>query len=198
MKKIIVLGALLFAVTACTPNYNDPKPARPTKGSPQAQVVVEEFGDFQCPACGAAYPVLKELQKKYGDRIYWKYFEFPLIDIHPFSFNAAMAAECANDQGKFWEMHDTLYENQTKLTNPDLYGYAAKLGLNAENFKACYKSRAKSATIRADMAEGDKRKVNSTPSVFLNGELLQNWGDLDVRLAAIFATDQSIGTKKTK
>ncbi len=188
MQRIALLVLLLFIATACTPSYNDPKPSRPTKGNPKAQVVVEEFGDFQCPACGAAYPVFKQLQEKYGERIFWKYYHFPLTQIHPFAFNASLASECANDQGKFWEYHDLLYENQARLTNGDLNTYAQQLGLNMESFKACYKSRAKTSTVRGDMALGDSKGINSTPSIVLNSQIVNDWTTLGERLAAFFAT----------
>lgn len=188
MRRIALLVLLLFVATACTPSYNDPKPPRPTKGNPKAQVTVEEFGDFQCPACGAAYPLFKQLQEKYGERTLWKYYHFPLTQIHPFAFNASLASECANDQGKFWEYHDLLYENQTRLTNGDLNTYAQQLGLKIESFKACYKSRTKTATVRADMAFGDSKGINSTPSIVLNGQIVDDWTTLGERLAAFLAT----------
>lgn len=185
----ILVGVLLLA--GCTPQYTDPRAARPVKGNPRAQVTIEEYGDFQCPACGQAYLLVKELQSKFGERVLWKFKQFPLVQIHPYGFNAALAAECANDQGKFWEYHDQLYQNQDKLANADLYRYADVVGLNSESFKACYKSRAHSDIIRADMAEGDKRGVNSTPTFFLNGEALADWTTLDARLNAIFAASTS-------
>lgn len=188
MKRIATILVGIFLLVGCTPQYTDPHVARPTKGSPQAQVTVEEFADFQCPACGQAYLLVKELQSRFGERVLWKFMEYPLVQIHPYGFNAALSAECANDQGKFWEYYSQLYEHQDKLANADLYSYADAVGLNAELFKACYKSRAHSATIRADMAEGDKRQVNSTPTFFLNGERLADWTTLDARLNAIFAT----------
>lgn len=182
----IVAGILLL--TGCTPQYTDPKAPRPTKGSPQAQVTIEEFADFQCPACGQAYLLVKELQSRFGERVLWKLKHFPLVQIHPYAFNAALAAECANDQGKFWEYHDQLYEHQDKLANSDLYAYADTVGLDAESFKACYKSRAHSDIIRADMSDADARGVNATPTFFLNGDPIVDWSTLDVRLSSIFAT----------
>src|SRR6185436_7834088 len=130
LKRVITILAFALLVTACAPKYDDPHTPRATKGSPQAQVKVEEFGDFECPACGGAHPLIKGLQEKYGDRVLWTFYEYPLVSIHPYAFNAALAAECANDQGKFWEYHDKLYENQEKLHNGDLYNYAQELGLD--------------------------------------------------------------------
>ncbi|OGY92425.1 MAG: hypothetical protein A3B31_03885 [Candidatus Komeilibacteria bacterium RIFCSPLOWO2_01_FULL_53_11] len=167
------------------------------KGSPQAQVLVEEFADFQCPACGSAAPVLKRLAEQYGDRVQWKYYHFPLVQIHPFAFNAALASECANDQGKFWEYHDMLYSRQTNLSKGDLKGYAEELGLDTESFNACLDSRAKQGLVRNDMALGEQRGVNGTPSIFLNGQLLQDWTTLEARLATIFA-EPDAGTTQTE
>lgn len=185
MSRWIAIFALAVLVSACTPAYQNPNLPRPVKGGENAVVVVDEFGDFQCPACGQAYPVVKALQEQYGDRVLWKYYHFPLIQIHPYAFNASMAAECALDQGKFWEMHDLLFENQTKLARSDLYGYADQLGLNAELFDACFKSRAKSDQIRSDMAEAERRGVNATPSFYVNGQLIQNWSALGSAIEAL-------------
>ncbi|MEK7584057.1 MAG: DsbA family protein [Patescibacteria group bacterium] len=187
MKAFILSLGLLLVLTACTPKYTDPNTPRATKGSPQAQVLVEEFADFQCPACGSASPVMKQLAEQYGDRVQWKYYHFPLVQIHPFAFNAALASECANDQGKFWEYHDLLYSNQTNLGKGDLKGYAGELGLDTESFNACLDSRAKQGLVRNDMALGEQRGVNGTPSIYLNGQLLQDWTTLEARLASIFA-----------
>jgi protein-disulfide isomerase len=186
MKRIVNIALLGFLLTACTPAYTDPKTPRATKGSPQAQVVIEEYADYQCPACGKAYPFLKSLQEKYGERVLWKYINFPLTSIHPYAFNAALAAECANDQGKFWEYHDKLYENQANLGKSSLYKYAGDLGLNVENFKACVQSRAKSSFIQQDIALGDKKQVNQTPTIFINDEMLTNWGELEKKLDVFF------------
>lgn len=186
MKRIIGIMLVGLFVTACTPSYTDPKTPRATYGSPQAQVLVEEFADYQCPACGSAYPVLKKLKEKYGERVQWKYYNFPLISIHPYAFNAALAAECANDQGKFWEYHNKLYENQTKLAKSNLYSYAADLGLNEDTFKACVQSRAKASLIQEDMALGESRKVDSTPTIFINGVLLTNWTTIESKLDTFF------------
>ena len=184
MRNIAIAVGIALFVSACTPEYSDPKPPRATHGNPQATVVVEEFADFQCPACGAAYGLVKELTEKFGDTVYWKFYHYPLTSIHPYAFNAALAAECANDQGKFWEYHDKLFENQQKLTSGDLYDYAGQLGLNVDSFKACVKSRAKSPTVRADMDLGDQRGVNSTPSFYVNGVLIEDWSALETRINA--------------
>jgi protein-disulfide isomerase len=193
MKRTLVLITILFAVSACTPKYVDPNPPRATKGSPFAAVTVEEYGDFQCPACGRAAAYIKQsnLHEKYGERVQWKYFHFPLISIHPFAFNAAMAAECANDQGKFWEYHDTLFADQDKLRKSDLDTHAQELGLDTELFGACFKSRAKSETIRGDITQGERKGVQSTPTFFLNGELVSDWTRLETLIDTLLSKIES-------
>ncbi len=194
MKRILALALLGIIVTGCTPKYDDPKPERATKGSPQAQVTVEEFADYQCPACGSAHPMIKKLMEKYGNRVLWKFINYPLTSIHPYAFNAALAAECANDQGKFWEYHDKLFENQANLGKSSLYTYAGDLGMNVDTFKACVQSRAKSSLVQQDMALGDSRKVDQTPTLFINGEMLTNWTTLESKLDTFFPDLPDVAT----
>ncbi len=198
MKRILAIALAGLILSGCTPSYNDPKTPRATKGSPQAQVVVEEFADYECPACGSAYPLIKALMDKYGNHVLWKFINYPLTSIHPYAFNAALAAECANDQGKFWEYHDKLYENQDHLSKGDLFKYASDLGLNADTFKACVDSRAKSSLVQEDMALGDSRKVNATPTIFINGEELDNWTLLENKLDVFFPSSTPTSTPATK
>ena len=188
MKKIALLvGAVLF-LTACTVEYNDPKPPRAFKGGENATVIVREYGDFQCPACGTAYDQLKDLPTKYGDKVRWEFYHFPLTSIHPYAYNASLAAECANDQGKFWDYHDTLFENQAELTRKDLYAYAELVGLDADLFDACFRSKAKASVVRGDMQDGNAMEINSTPTFYVNDEELENWTRLEVVLDAAVAT----------
>jgi protein-disulfide isomerase len=139
---------------------------------------LEEFSDFQCPACQAAQPVVKEVVDTLGDRIKLQFKHYPLVTIHTQAFRAALAAECANDQGKFWEYHDILFDKQPNFSRDDLLAYAEQLELKTDSFAACLDARAKTAVVRADVAEGDKRGVNSTPTFFLNGEKVQDWTKL--------------------
>src|SRR3989344_1040845 len=183
-KTLLIVGVALLLV-GCIAKYNEPKPQRPTRGAASATVLVEEFADFECPACGLAYPTIKKLQEKYGDSVFWKFYEFPLISIHPYAFNAALAAECANDHGKFWEMHDILFENQKALKNGDLNTYASRVDLDTELYTACFKSRAKSSVVREDMQIGDKRGVQGTPTLFVNGTVVEDWSTLETALDAL-------------
>src|SRR5512132_1246475 len=104
------------------------------QGPADAPVTLLEYGDYECPYCGAAYPIIKEVQARMGDRLRFVFRNFPITTSHPHSEHAAEVAEAAATQGKFWEMHDHLYENQQRLTNPDLHGYAEVLGLDVERF----------------------------------------------------------------
>src|SRR3989338_7462153 len=120
---IAFIAAGIFLAGCTKPEYNFPEGERPYKGSLSAAVTVEEFGDFQCPACGASYPLAKSLKDTYGDAILFKFRHFPLRHIHAFAQKSAEAAECANDQKKFWEMHDKMFENQSQLDRGSLGKY---------------------------------------------------------------------------
>lgn len=178
MKLFFLAGIAALVLTGCTPEYTDPNLPRATKGGASAVVVIEEYGDFQCPACGQAWGVVKSLQEEFGDSVQWKYNHFPLSSIHPYAFNAAMASECAHDQGKFWEYHDILFQNQHALERSKLFDYASELGLDRPLFDACLKSRSKSKLVQNDFAIGESRGVNSTPTFFVNGTLISNWSEL--------------------
>ncbi|MGH9886565.1 MAG: DsbA family protein, partial [bacterium] len=101
-------------------------------GSRDAPTVLVEYGDFECPHCGAAYPMLKAVQRSLGDQLRFVFRNFPLVEQHPHAQQAAEAAEAAAVQGKFWEMHDMLFEHQNALETADLVGYARARGLDAE------------------------------------------------------------------
>ena len=183
---LILAGVVVLSVwyAKSQPQYANIDSPRPIKGDPKSSIVLEEFSDFQCPACGAAQPVVQEVLKTYGDKIAFHYRHFPLLSIHANAFSAALAAECANDQGKFWEYHDLLFKNQKDLRQATLLRLADETDLNKDFFAACLKSRAKARVVQADMQEGERRKINSTPSFFLNGELVQNWQALSSLIGA--------------
>lgn len=187
MHRISLLLLGLVLLVGCTPKYVSPNPPRAVYGDPNATVVVEEYGDFQCPACGVAYQEVKELKQEFGDKVAWKYYHFPLTNIHPYAFNASLAAECANDQGKFWEYHDRLFENQDKLSRGDLHTHAETLGLNVENFDACFKSRAKTSLVKEDFATGESRGVRATPTFFLNGQVVDDWTTLKTTINGLLS-----------
>ncbi|MBI5466569.1 MAG: thioredoxin domain-containing protein [Candidatus Kerfeldbacteria bacterium] len=175
---IVVAVAVIVWFNKSKPFYPDINSPRPVKGSSEADITLQEFSDFQCPACLAAQPVVQDVIKTFSDRLKLEYKHYPLVTIHTQAFRAALAAECANDQGKFWEYHDLLFANQPSFSTDELLGYASQLDLKADSFAACLDSRAKTSVVRADVAEGGKRGVNATPTFFLNGEKVQDWTKL--------------------
>ena len=168
--------ATLVLLTACGVDTTDLSAAssRTMKGPSSAAVVVTEFGDFQCPACGSAYGLINvPLEKNYGDTIRFEFKHFPLRSIHENAYEAAQAAECAADQGKFWEFVDIDYTNQKDLSSGMLRSWAKTLGLDVPLFDRCIRSEIKGTTIMADEAEGEKLGVQGTPSYFVNGSRIQ-------------------------
>jgi|GEM_PF-844633 len=139
----------------------------PGVGDPSAKVTVVVFSDFECPYCRKSADPMRALQKKHGYRLFFKYY--PLKETHPNAEPAARAAFAAHKQGRFWEMHDLLFANQTKLEWKDLAGYARKLGLDPARFKADADSEAARKRVDADIAEGDQVGIDGTPTVYVNG-----------------------------
>ncbi|MFA5945536.1 MAG: thioredoxin domain-containing protein [Patescibacteria group bacterium] len=138
----------------------------------KAKVVVVEYSDFQCPFCGQHHPSLQQMVKDYGDQVVWVMRNFPLTSIHPNAEPAANAAECASEQGKFWEFGDTLMANQTSLSDDYYKTVAGNLKLNMKKFNDCYASRKYQSVIDADAASGQTAGVNGTPATFINGQLV--------------------------
>tara|TARA_B100001105_G_C22374224_1_gene436470 strand:- start:417 stop:1112 length:696 start_codon:yes stop_codon:yes gene_type:complete len=145
----------------------------------ESSVILVEYGDFQCPGCGSAHPYVKTLLEEYGDRISFVFRNFPLTSIHPNARAAAAAAEAAGLQGKYWEMHDVIFENQSEWQNANtsdrlttFISYAEDLDLDVAQFENDFASSAVSQKISFDQALGSKEGVDSTPSFFLNGERL--------------------------
>ena len=141
-------------------------------------VVVEEYGDYQCPPCGQLYPDLKQIEKEYGDQVQIVFHHFPLMKIHKNALVAAHAAEAARNQKKFWEMHDLLYRNQKEwsdLADPRavFITYAKQLGLNIDSFNRDLESNQIDQKITADMQRGTSLGVTGTPTVFLDTHLLK-------------------------
>ena len=140
-----------------------------TDGPADAPVTLVEYGDYQCPDCGAAEPILRTVRERMGDRLRFVFRNFPLMDIHPFALGAAVASEAAAAQDAFWPMHDLLLENQEALDKEDLIGYAGRLGLDVEKFREALDSRALEDRVRKEAKEGEKDGVSATPTLFLNG-----------------------------
>jgi len=136
-----------------------------------------EYGDFECPYCGQAEPVVRELLREYGDvRYVWRHL--PLRDVHPRAQLAAEAAEAAGLQGKFWEMHDVLFEHQDALGPRDLIGYARSLGLDVEKFTADLRSHTGADRVESDVDSADLSGVSGTPTFFING--IRHYGAYDI------------------
>jgi protein-disulfide isomerase len=197
----IIIGVVLVAVTAAVVLMSRPsasnsnvaqntlttspvqrqavQPGAPnpyTRGMPTARVTVEEFSDFQCPACGALEPGLRRVMKDYEDRVHFVFRNFPL-QMHKYAFQAARAAEAAGQQGKFWEMHDMLYDNQKEWSESmeprvQFNSYATRLGLDVQRFKADMERQDLAERINADLQRGNSVGVKGTPTVYLNGREL--------------------------
>lgn len=144
-----------------------------TIGPANAPVKIEEFGDFECPPCGAFHPILKQMHEEFGDKLHITFREFPLA-MHQHAVPAASAAEAAGLQGKFWEMHALIFEHQNEWkasfdVRPIFEGYAKQLGLDVERFKRDVMSDRVEQRIYLDNKRGHSMGVGSTPTVFLNG-----------------------------
>jgi protein-disulfide isomerase len=159
--------------------------AAPAKGPVTASITIAEFSDFQCPFCFRVNPTIKQLEDKYKGqvRLVWKHL--PLIDTHPHAMDAAVAAEAARNQGKFWEYHDALFANQERLDPDDLKGYADRLGLDVERFEKDTRDPALKEKVQADMAEATALGVKSTPTFFINGRLVRGAMPLETFTAII-------------
>ena len=155
------------------------------QGAAKAPVTLVEYGDYECPYCGEAYPIVKALQKRLGDELRFVFRNFPLAEAHPHAEHAAEAAEAAGAQGKFWEMHDLLYENQDALEDEDLVRYAKALHLDVPRFVKDMEAHTYVERIRADFSSGVRSGVNGTPSFFINGARHDGAFDLRSLLAAI-------------
>jgi protein-disulfide isomerase len=139
------------------------------QGPADAPLTLLEYGDYECPYCGQAYPIVKQLQKQLGDRLRFVFRNFPITTAHPHSEQAAEAAEAANGQGRFWEMHDYLYEHQQHLDDSDLHAYAEQLGLDLDRFDRDLADHTYAERVREDFMSGVRSGVNGTPSFYING-----------------------------
>lgn len=141
----------------------------PSFGPANAKVVIQEFSDFQCPYCGKAKPTVTEIKKAYGDKIRFEFRHFP-IDGHDNALPAAVAANCAHRQGKFWEMHDKFFDNQAALSKEDIVKTAKEIGLDMGKFQPCFDKQETLAEIQKDQQVAGEIGVNSTPTFFVNGK----------------------------
>ena len=140
------------------------------RGSAEAAVTLVEYGDFQCPYCGEAYPVVRELQERFGDQLRFVFRHMPLADLHPRAPYAAEAAEAAGAQERFWEMHDHLFEHRLELSDSDLRQHAEAVGVpDSERFDGELRDGVHAARIEEDYRSGAQSGVPSTPRFFVNG-----------------------------
>jgi protein-disulfide isomerase len=150
------------------------------QGPDTVPATLVEFGDYECPYCGQAYPIIKEIQKYLGNNLRFVFRNFPLTQIHPHAQHAAEAAEAAGAQNKFWEMHDYLYEHQQALDDKNLEKYAGILGLGMVKFKNDFYKHVYASRVREDFLSGVRSGVNGTPSFFLNGIHYNNSWDYEI------------------
>ena len=161
------------------------------RGKREAQVVLIEYADFQCPYCARAHKAVTRLQQQHGERLTLVYRHLPLSDLHPLAQPTAEAAEAAGAQGKFWEMHDALFENQDMLDEDGLPALAAKLQLDAERFRSEFEGGEHRGRVEADVTQAHALGARGTPTFFINGERYH--GDSDhASLAA--ALDKALGS----
>jgi protein-disulfide isomerase len=185
-----------MGVEVLLPAYVPPKvevaATGPSKGPADAPVTIVEFSDFQCPYCVRAEPTVKEVVAAYPGKIRLVYRDYPLPS-HTLAPKAAEAAHCAEDQGKYWEMHDRLFAAAGKLEVDDLKGYAKELGLDTAKFTACLDSGQKAALVASNKKAGDDAGVNGTPAFFINGRLVSGAQPAEAFKQVI---DAELGAKK--
>lgn len=154
-------------------------------GPEGAPVTLVEYGDFECPYTRRARPVVERLGRDFGDRLRFAYRHFPLTQVHPHAQNAAEAAEAAASQGRFWEMHDMLFDNQRALEDEDLTRYAAELGLDTARFERELVEHAHAHRVNEDVGSGLKSGVRGTPTFFVNSLRHDGPNDLATLRAAV-------------
>ncbi|MDQ1151767.1 protein-disulfide isomerase [Sphingobacterium zeae] len=139
-------------------------------GNGQADLTIVEYGDYQCPHCGKAHPVIKEMMAELGSQIRFVFRNFPLSEMHPYAKSAALAAEAAALQGKFWEMHDAIFENQNSLNDQWLLDMAQQLDLDMDKFRSDLNDESIVDRVEGDFESGMMSGVNGTPTFFVNGQ----------------------------
>jgi protein-disulfide isomerase len=155
------------------------------RGPVDAPVTLLEYGDYECPYCGAAYPIVNAILAQAGDGLRFVFRHFPLTTMHPHAELAAEAAEAAGAQGRFWEMHDTLFENQQALDPQSLPAYAAAIGLDVPRFVGDLGSHVHADKVREDFLSGVRSGVNGTPTFFINGVRHNGGWDFESLWAAL-------------
>jgi protein-disulfide isomerase len=155
------------------------------QGSPLAPIELIQYGDFQCVYCGDVYPTIKWLQDSFGDLLKFVYRHYPIPTRHPLALQAAVATEAAAMQGKFWLMHDMIYENQKHLTRTSLSDFAREIDLDPQAFEDCREHRKLFRKVISDFEGGVKSGVNSSPTFFVNGVRYDGFDDFDSLYSAL-------------
>ena len=166
------------------------------RGPATAAVTLVEYGDYECPYCGSAYPIVQALRRRLGARLRFVFRNFPLAEVHPHARHAAEAAEAAAEQDKFWEMHDALFENQSALEDDQLVATARRLRLDAARVAEALEAGTFAKRVRDDFRGGVKSGVNGTPTFFINGWRYDgSWADERAFHAALeqAAKGESVG-----
>jgi protein-disulfide isomerase len=140
------------------------------RGNKNAKITIVEYSDIQCPFCSRFHETMLQVMKNYPDKVRWVFRHFPLESIHPYARKAAEAAECAGEQGKFWEYTDKLYANQSSLSTEYLSTAAQEVGLNTGKFDSCLSSGKMAARVSSDLQQGQNLGVKGTPGSFINGK----------------------------
>jgi protein-disulfide isomerase len=197
LPRRLRVRALLGTAEPLTDLYLDVDPERDhVRGALDAPVTVVEYGDFECPYCGQAEPVVRELLRDFGDvRYVWRHL--PLNDVHPRAQLAAEASEAAAEQGAFWELHDLLLDHQDALGPEDLVGYAEQLGLDVERFADDLREHAGAARVADDVDSADLSGVSGTPTFFVNGRRHYGAYDIGTLSAAVRAAGARAVLAKT-
>jgi protein-disulfide isomerase len=156
-------------------------------GRVDAPASLVEYGDFECPSCGMAYPIVKDILQRLGERVCFVFRHFPISTIHPHAELAAEASEAACDQDRFWEMHDRLFENQDRLTFQDLLEHARAIGLRLPQFQSELEQHSHHERVQEDFMSGVRSGVNGTPTFYINGVRHDEAWDADTLTAALLA-----------
>lgn len=154
-------------------------------GSEHAKVTLVEYGDFECPYCGRAYPIVKQIQKHFGDRLRFVFRNFPLRELHPHAEQAALTAEFASAHGKFWPMHDLLFENQKRFSEKTFLALAGELGLAPESLEKAWHDRTFNERVHHDFSTGIRSGVNGTPTFYINDARHDDSFELEILVAAL-------------
>jgi len=155
------------------------------QGPASAAVTLVQYGDYECPYCGEAYPIVKDVQAQMSGRLRFVFRNFPISTSHPHAEQAAEAAEAAAGQGRFWEMHDALYENQRRLRHQDLRSYAERLELDVERFARELAEHVHAPRVHDDFMSGVRSGVNGTPTFYINGVRHDDSYETEVLLDAL-------------